>query len=73
MRELEISVDLGALRIRLGGMNDSELLAFGNQMHHLVYPLTYDGDGKPSASAFSIQLNEARNEWRRRHPKTQKQ
>jgi hypothetical protein len=33
MRELQISVDLGALRIRLGGMNDSELFAFGNQMH----------------------------------------
>jgi len=30
----------------------------GNQMHALCYPGTYDGDGKPSASAFSIQLDE---------------
>jgi hypothetical protein len=43
MRELEISVDLDALRTHLRGMNDSELLAFGNQMHHRVYLLTYDG------------------------------
>jgi hypothetical protein len=63
---LGISVDLDALRIRLQNMSDNELFAFGRQMRSLVYPLTYDGDGKPSVSAFSIQLEEARAEWRRR-------
>jgi len=33
-------------------MTDAELLAFGKQMHELCYPLTYEGDGKPSVSAF---------------------
>jgi hypothetical protein len=32
-------------------MTDDELLAFGRQMRSLVYPLTYDGEGKPSLSA----------------------
>jgi hypothetical protein len=36
-------------------------------MRALVFPLTYDGDGKPSVSAFSIQLDEARAEWGRRN------
>jgi hypothetical protein len=30
--------------------------------------ITYDGNGKPSVSAFSIQLDQARAELRRRHP-----
>jgi hypothetical protein len=47
-------------------MSDADLLAFGKQMRELVYPLTYGSDGKPSVSAFSIQLGEARAEWRRR-------
>lgn len=65
-RELDVSVDLDALRARLRSMSDAELLAFGKQMRSLVYPLTYDGDGKPQVSTFSIQLDEARAEWRRR-------
>ena len=68
-RELEIFVDVNALRARLRAMMDVALLAFGKQMHALCYPLTYARDGKPSVSAFSIQLDEARAEWRRRNPK----
>ena len=60
--------DLDAVRACLQGMSDVELLAFGKQMHELCYPLTYVGDGKPSVPAFSIQLDEAQAEWRRRHP-----
>jgi hypothetical protein len=63
---LGISVDLDAIRARLQNMNEAELLAFGRQMRSLVYPLTYGSDGKPSVSAFSIQLDEARAEWRQR-------
>jgi len=50
-------------------MSDTGLVAFGKQMRGLCYPITYDGYGKPQVSAFSIQLAEARAEWRRRHPK----
>lgn len=60
------SLDLPALRMRLQTMTDDELLTFGKEMHRLVYPLTYGPDGKPQVSAFSIQLDEARAEWRRR-------
>lgn len=63
---LGVSVDLEALRVRLRVMTDDELLAFGRQMRGLVYPLTYDGKGRPQVSTFSIQLDEARAEWRRR-------
>ena len=59
-------VDFEALRVRLRGMTGHELLAFGKQMRALVYPLTYGADGRPSVSAFSIQLDEARKEQRRR-------
>jgi hypothetical protein len=41
------------------------MFAFGKKMHLLCYPLTYD-EGKPRVSVFSIQLDEARAEWRRR-------
>ena len=68
-RELNLSMDLDALRERLRAMTDGELLKFGKQMHALCYPRTYGPDGKPSVSAFSIQLDEARAEWRRRNPK----
>lgn len=65
-RELEISIDLAAVRSRLQSMTDAELLAFGKQMHELVYPITFGGDGKPQVSAFSIQLEAARVEWKSR-------
>jgi len=38
-------------------------------MHSLVYPLSSDGGGQPIVTAFSIQLEEARAEWRWRNPK----
>ena len=63
---LAVSVDVVALRDRLRQMSDDELVKFGKEMRKLVYPLTYDHHGKPSVSAFSIQLREARDEWRRR-------
>jgi hypothetical protein len=65
-KELDISVDLESLRARLQKMSDDELIVFGKQMRNLVYPLSYDFHGKPVVSAFSIQLDEARSEWRRR-------
>lgn len=64
---LGIAVDLDALRRRLETMSDADLLAFGREMRSLTYPPTYGADGKPSVSAFSIQLDQARAEWRRRY------
>jgi len=72
MKELEPSVDLDALRTRLQAMSDDELVKFGNKMKKLVYPRTYDGNGKPTVSACSTQLSEARDEWLRRHPRNPK-
>ena len=63
---LSTSVDVDELRARLQKMSDDELITFGMEMRNLVYPRRYGFDGKPVVSAFSIQLDEARSEWRRR-------
>jgi hypothetical protein len=63
-------IDLAALRAKLQAMSEAELLAFGKDMHKSVYPRVYGYDRKPTVSSFSIQLDEARAEWRRRHPKS---
>ena len=65
--------DVEACREKLLKMTDAELISFGKQMHSLSYPLTYDFRGEPTVSAFSIQLREARAEWRRRHRTTPRQ
>jgi hypothetical protein len=62
--------DLDQLRDRLQEISDADLIVFGKQMRGIVYPLSYGCDGEPVVSAFSIQLDEARAEWRRRHPAT---
>ena len=58
--------EVETVRARIQKMSDEELLIFGRQMRRLVYPLTYAFNGLPTVSAFSIQLAEARAEWRRR-------
>jgi hypothetical protein len=63
-------VDLETLRAKLQAMSEAELLAFGKDMRKSVYPRVYGYDRKPTVSSFSIILDEARAEWRRRHPKT---
>jgi hypothetical protein len=63
-------IDLAALRAKLQAMSEAELLAFAKDMHKSVYPRVYGYDRKPTVSSFSIQLDEARAEWRRRHPKS---
>ncbi len=65
----EVGSNLDHLRDRLQGISDADLIVFGKQMRGIVYPLSYDWQGKPVVSAFSIQLEEARAEWRQRHPK----
>jgi hypothetical protein len=62
-------VDLVALRATLQAMSEAELVAFGRSMREIIYPRRYDFHGKPTVSSFSIHLDEARAEWRRRHPR----
>ena len=58
--------DLENLRDRLRKMSDDELLRFGKAARELSKPET--SLGKPS-EVYMTQLREAREEWRRRHPK----
>jgi hypothetical protein len=71
---LKSTLDIDAVRAHLKAMSDAELLAFGKQMHELVYPLSHGPDGKSVVCAFSIQLEEARKELKSRRkygsPKT---
>jgi hypothetical protein len=58
--------DLEQLRTRLRKMNDDQLLRFGRDARYMCSPKA--NMGKPPLQPFLIQLQEARAEWRRRHP-----
>jgi hypothetical protein len=58
--------NLEAIRERLRKMSDLELRQYGRAARDLSNPKKNFGPPNPS---FQIQLNEARAEWRRRHPK----
>lgn len=51
------------LRLRLHRMSDQELIRFGKAARGLC------GQRHETPDPFKIQLDEARLEWRRRHPK----
>jgi len=53
------------IRARLGKMSDLELRKYGCAARDLSDPKKNFGPPNP---AFKIQLDEARAEWRRRHP-----
>ena len=59
--------DIEKLRERLRKMTDAQLLEFGRAARQLCSPEA--NFGKPPREVFVIQLEEARAEWRRRHPK----
>jgi hypothetical protein len=59
------TLDVDALRTRLSKMSDEELRKFGRAARYMVSPTA--NMGKPPLSAFVLQLEEARAEWRRRH------
>jgi hypothetical protein len=63
------NLDFEAIRANLQKMTDAELVAHGKKLRALIYPRRYDFYRRPTVSAFSIELDEARAEWRRRHPK----
>jgi hypothetical protein len=58
--------ELEDLRTRLRKMSDDELLRFGKAAREMSRPES--NLGKPS-DVYVTQLREAREEWRRRHPK----
>ena len=62
--QIESSDELEQLRARLRKMSDDELISFGQAARSLCRdPRCPD--------TFKRQLEEARAEWRRRHPKAQ--
>jgi hypothetical protein len=58
---------LDAIRERIRRMTDAELIDYGRAARELANPKKNYGKPNP---AFQIQLDEARAEWRRRHPKS---
>lgn len=56
------------IRERLRKMSDLELRQYGRAARELTDPKK--NYGRPPNLAFQIQLDEARAEWRRRHPKS---
>jgi hypothetical protein len=57
--------DIEQIRERLRNMTDLELRKFGRAASDMANPRKNFGKPNP---AFQIQLEEARAEWRRRHP-----
>jgi hypothetical protein len=62
----QVSEEIEAIRERLRKMSDLELRQYGRTARDLSNPKKNFGPPNPS---FQIQLDEARAEWRRRHPK----
>jgi hypothetical protein len=63
----ESALDVDALRIRLHKLLGNDLVKFGRDCAFLCSPK--QNFGKPPDKVWSVQLTEARTEWRRRHPK----
>jgi hypothetical protein len=61
-------LDIAQLRERLRKMTEDELRKFGRSARYMCSPTA--NMGKPPDKDFVIQLEEARAEWRRRHPTT---
>jgi hypothetical protein len=59
--------NLENLRKRLQRVSDDGLIQFGKSCQELLTPQA--NLGRPPREVFVIQLQEARKEWRRRHPK----
>jgi hypothetical protein len=61
---IQDGIDLEGLRARLRKMTDAELIRFGKAGRFLCRP-----SKEPPRECFLIALKEAREEWRRRHPR----
>jgi hypothetical protein len=60
--------NLENLRKRLLRMSDDELIQFGIACRDMLTPQA--NLGRAPREVFVVQLQEARKEWRRRHPKS---
>jgi hypothetical protein len=60
------SIDVDAIRARLRKLLDPELIEYGKSCVFLCSPK--QNFGKPPLEVWTVQLREARAEWRRRHP-----
>lgn len=58
--------DIERIRERIAKMSDIDLLRYGQAARYMADPKNNHGQPNPS---FQIQLDEARCEWRKRHPK----
>ena len=58
--------DLEQIRARLQKLTDEQLINFGQSARYMCSPKA--NMGKPPLESFLVQLQEARAEWRRRHP-----
>jgi hypothetical protein len=69
MQSIQLAtLDVEELRRRLRKMSDEELRKFGKAARYMVSPTA--NMGKPPLPTFVLQLEEARAEWRRRHPES---
>jgi len=64
VRHRIVETQLQKLRERLRQMSDEELIKFGKEARKLAEPRII-----PVPDPWKAQLEEARGEWRRRHPK----
>jgi hypothetical protein len=66
MQSIQLAtLDVEGLRTRLRKMSDKELLEFGKAARYMVSPTA--NMGKSPLPTFVLQLEEAREEWCKRH------
>jgi hypothetical protein len=69
VNEIQIhDFDIEQLRARLRKMTEEQLREFGNSARYMVSP--FANHGKPPRKVFVMQLREAKEEWKRRHPRS---
>jgi hypothetical protein len=61
-----MSENVEQIRARIRKMSDNDLLRYGQAARNMADPGKNFGPPNPS---FQIQLDEARAEWKRRHPR----
>lgn len=59
-------IDLDAIRARLRKLSEDKLIEYGQSCAYLCSPGA--NFGMPPLEVWTAQLDEARAEWRRRHP-----
>jgi hypothetical protein len=62
------SLNVDDVRTRLRKMSDEKLREFGKAARYMTTPRA--NLGKPPHPDYVLQLEEAKTEWRRRHPKS---